>query len=255
MFAGPNGSGKTTVKNNLRKQPEWFGIYINPDELEHVVRQTGSLSLELFGLTTTTEEIRTFLASSTFLQSRHSLSNTNGIECREQVLHFSGFQFDSYYASVLADFLRRKALHASQSFSFETVMSAPDKVELLREAQGLGFRTYLYYIATEDPTINIQRVKTRVAAGGHDVPEDKIVERYYRSLKLLADAIRYSNRAFFFDTSESEARYFAEVTDGTSVDLKSDEIPNRFGPLGNQFGADSRSNSGSPSADVHEDRA
>lgn len=34
MFAGPNGSGKTTVKNGLQRQPQWFGIYINPDELE-----------------------------------------------------------------------------------------------------------------------------------------------------------------------------------------------------------------------------
>ena len=40
-------------------------------------------------------------------------------------------------------------------------MSAKDKVELLREAQSRGFRTYLYFIATEDPDSNIQRVKNR----------------------------------------------------------------------------------------------
>lgn len=34
MFAGPNGSGKTTVKNGLHRSPSWFGIYINPDDLE-----------------------------------------------------------------------------------------------------------------------------------------------------------------------------------------------------------------------------
>ena len=34
MFAGPNGSGKTTIKNGISRPPDWFGIYVNPDELE-----------------------------------------------------------------------------------------------------------------------------------------------------------------------------------------------------------------------------
>jgi predicted ABC-type ATPase len=44
MFAGPNGSGKTTVKMSLNKSPEWFGLYINPDDVEKTIRDTGSLS-------------------------------------------------------------------------------------------------------------------------------------------------------------------------------------------------------------------
>jgi predicted ABC-type ATPase len=113
--------------------------------------------------------------------------------------------------------------------------SAPDKSALLREAQARGFRTYLYYIATEDPAINIQRVKNRVAEGGHDVPETKIVARYHRSLGLLAEAIRYSSRAFFFDTSDDKAWYFAEAADGTTIELKSDEMPVWFEPIWNHF--------------------
>ena len=41
MFAGPNGSGKTTVKNALQRPAPWFGLYINPDELEQAVRASG----------------------------------------------------------------------------------------------------------------------------------------------------------------------------------------------------------------------
>lgn len=118
-------------------------------------------------------------------------------------------------------------------------MSSPDKIDFLRQAQERGFRTYLYYIATEDPAINIQRVKNRVAEGGHDVPEEKIVARYYRSLSLVAQAIRYSNRAFMFDTSEEQAWYFAEGTDGTTLELKSDEMPNWFQPIWDEFGSES----------------
>ena len=235
MFAGPNGSGKTTVKNGLQRQPQWFGIYINPDELEKTIRETGILPLDPFDLTTSTEEIRNFFASFLLLQNHQLHATAGGIECRAGGIDFSGLEMNSYYASVLADFLRRKALESSKSFSFETVMSAPDKVDLLREAQAVGYRTYIYYIATEDPAINIQRVKNRVAEGGHDVPEEKIVLRYHRSLSLLREAIRYTYRAFFFDTSEEESWYFAEATNGTSIELKSDEMPNWFQPIWDQF--------------------
>lgn len=239
MFAGPNGSGKTTVKLGLQRPPEWFGIYINPDELERTIQVDRALSLEQFGLTATTDEIQSYFASSSLLQSRNLQAVSKAIECRGNHLHFSGEQFNSYYASVLADFLRRKALAFSRSLSFETVMSSPDKIDFLRQAQERGFRTYLYYIATEDPAINIQRVKNRVAEGGHDVPEEKIVARYYRSLSLVAQAIRYSTRAFMFDTSEEQAWYFAEGTDGTTLELKSDEMPNWFQSIWDEFGSES----------------
>ena len=58
MFAGPNGSGKTTVKNNLGKPDEWFGIYIDPDELKKSVNETHVVSLAPFDLTVTTDEVR-----------------------------------------------------------------------------------------------------------------------------------------------------------------------------------------------------
>ncbi len=80
-------------------------------------------------------------------------------------------------------------------------MSSPDEVALLEKARSLGYRSYLYFIATEDPQINIARVKSRVHLGGHDVPVDKIVSRYARSLDLLLPAIRQSNRAYLFDNS------------------------------------------------------
>ena len=230
MFAGPNGSGKTTVKNSLGRPEAWFGLYINPDELEAAIRQTGRLPVEPLGLAVSAEAVRAYFAESAFL-AKAGLSDAAVIRLSDGSLDFRGMNFNSYHASVLSDFLRRRALEAGVSFSFETVMSAEDKVELLQEAQSRGYRTYLYYVATENPAVNIQRVKTRVAAGGHDVPEDKIVSRYHRSLALLGRAISHTNRAFLFDTSGEEAWYFAEVTDGDRIDLQSDEIPLWFQPI------------------------
>lgn len=135
---------------------------------------------------------------------------------------------NAYFASVAADFIRQKLVERGTSFSFETVMSSPDKVELLRKAQKRGYRTYLYYVATEDPLINISRVRHRVKMGGHPVPEDKIVSRYHRSLELLSEAIRYSNRAYIFDNSRHERIWLAEITDGTVLELKTDSLPAWF---------------------------
>ena len=240
MFAGPNGSGKTTVKSHLRKPADWFGIDINPDELEATILRTGQLQLAPFELQTTSDEIREHSYDSALLQAHGLLENVDGITVNAEAVDFSGISFNSYHASVLSDFIRRKSFIARKTFTFETVMSAPDKVELFREARESGYRTYLYYIATEDPAINIQRVRNRVADGGHDVPEDKITARYFRSLRLLASAVSHASRAFFFDTSGSESWYFAESTEGTSIELKSDELPHWFAPIWDEFGQDPR---------------
>jgi predicted ABC-type ATPase len=87
-------------------------------------------------------------------------------------------------------------------------------------------------VATEDPEINVSRVRNRVALGGHPVPEDKIVSRYHRSLELLIDAIRHTNRAYIFDNSTDSAdrahTWIAEITEGRTLELKTDRIPAWF---------------------------
>lgn len=118
---------------------------------------------------------------------------------------------NSYFASVLADLVQRELLRLGQSFSFQTVMSSSDKIEFFCPAQKQGYRTYLYYVATEDPAINIDRVKTRVKAGGHDVPSDKTVTRYQGSLELLPHAVACSSLAFVFDNSDKSHVWVEEV--------------------------------------------
>ena len=223
MFAGPNGSGKTTVKNEL--PAHFFKNYINPDDIEKTLRTAGQLDLNAFGLTVGAEELRGFFATSEFLRANGLADISETIECHDGILIVHCAEIDSYFASVLSDFLRRKLLDEAKSFTFETVMSAPDKVALLAEAQRRGYRTYLYFVATEDPAINLERVSNRVASGGHSVPNAKIVSRYHRSLGLLRQAVRHSNRAYFFDTSGESTWYVAEITEGVEFDLKSSEMP------------------------------
>lgn len=191
MFAGPNGSGKSTLKEYL--PPEWLGVYVNADEIEKLLRANAALTLADFEVSATQDELQGFLAKSTLLARQGLQEEAKRLSLVDGVLQFGAIEPNSYYASVLADFIRQALLGAGLSFTFETVMSFPDKVEFLQKAQQVGFRTYLYFVATEDPAINIDRVRHRVEMGGHPVDEDKIVSRYARSLELLFDAITHSD--------------------------------------------------------------
>jgi len=104
-------------------------------------------------------------------------------------------------AQRIADARREECIAARRSFSFETVMSHPSKIEVLNQAGEAGFFVQLMFIGTDDPRTNIERVALRVAQGGHPVPEDRIVNRWKRSMGFLAAAIRASDRAFIFDNS------------------------------------------------------
>ena len=81
------------------------------------------------------------------------------------------------------------------------------------------------YIATDDPAINIFRVKQRVRSGGHDVPEEKIISRYVRSLQNLPLAVAETDRAYMFDNSGNVSVWLCEITSGNSIEFKQDEIP------------------------------
>jgi predicted ABC-type ATPase len=226
MFAGPNGSGKSTLKSVIGSQ--LLGVYVNPDEIEKEIAARDFLDLEAFGVRTTREEVLTFFQNSALLQKADLLDEADQLSFNDGKLDFYAVIVNAYFASVAADFLRHKLIEAGTSFTFETVMSSPDKIALLQKARQRGYRTYLYYVATEDPIINISRVRHRVKMGGHPVPEDKIVSRYERSLDLLVEAIRHTNRAYIFDNSKHQHSWLAEITDGRKLEMKTNQMPAWF---------------------------
>lgn len=186
MIGGPNGSGKTTLTRYLiREHLLPFGVYINADDIEGLLRTEGQLSFTDFQFTTSETELKNFFA-------KHPLNKENqqtSFTAKDNRLIVCG-TINGYFAAVLADFVRRRLMQNRDSFSFETVMSGADKIKLMREARSNGYRNYLYYICTDDVRINKERVAGRVLMGEHAVPEDKIVSRYVRSLDLLLDAIK-----------------------------------------------------------------
>lgn len=224
MIAGPNGSGKTTLTRYLLQAHRLsLGVYINADDLERTLQTSAEIRLAGFDLKISDAEAKAFFA-------QHPL-NAGGLQNHFQiqngVLKTTG-KADGYFAAVLADFIRQKLLQAKTSFTFETVMSGSDKLTLLKEAHRKGFRNYLYYICTDDVLINRERINSRVLMGEHAVPEDKIVSRYKRSLSLLLEAVKATNRAYLFDNSGPSHELIAEITNGEVIEIKSDSVPAWF---------------------------
>jgi predicted ABC-type ATPase len=104
-------------------------------------------------------------------------------------------------AQSIADRRREACIEARRSFSFETVMSHPSKIDILARAKAAGFYVQFFFVGIDDPQTNIERVRLRVAQGGHDVPTDKIVSRWHRTMASLHGAIKIADRSFLFDNS------------------------------------------------------
>ena len=81
-------------------------------------------------------------------------------------------------AARKAESLREEALQERKDFIFETVLSTERNLNLLKRAKEQGYFIRCIYVLTNNPKVNILRVRARVDDGGHDVPEDKIMSRY-----------------------------------------------------------------------------
>lgn len=107
-------------------------------------------------------------------------------------------------AAQIATKQREEHLKTMEEFCFETVLSTDRNLKLLKKAKELGYFIRCYYILTADPTINICRVKSRVAEGGHDVPEEKILSRYEKALTLIKDVVAVCDICHIYDNSEEK---------------------------------------------------
>ena len=102
----------------------------------------------------------------------------------------------------------QSSISQGKSFAFETVFSSDEIPAFLEKAKVNGYSITLHFIATESPKINIERVAKRVKQGGHDVPKDKIISRYEKSLLILPKLIEFSTKAFIYDNSKEKLRPF-----------------------------------------------
>jgi predicted ABC-type ATPase len=229
VIAGPNGLGKTTMLQTLKRKGDVpFGVYVNADDIELQLNVNKILVFNQFQLNVSEKQVKDFFSYSNFSPVKRAEPD---LWKKIKVLN-NNFQIDasidSYLAADLAEFIRQQLLKNEISFTYETVMSHPNKLTFMQLARDNGYRVYLYFIATMNPKINVARVNLRVSENGHGVSEEVIKSRYYRSLNLLKDAVKLANRAYIFDNSGLQARVLAEVENNEIRIIQNHDVPAWF---------------------------
>lgn len=107
------------------------------------------------------------------------------------------------------------SIEAHQSIGVETALSTSKYRRLVEKAKGLGFEVGLIYVILQTPELNVERVRLRVLKGGHAVPEDKIVERYWRSLDQLPWFLQEADKAWLYDNSGASPKLIGQKARGT----------------------------------------
>ncbi|GHU15629.1 ATPase AAA [Spirochaetia bacterium] len=113
-------------------------------------------------------------------------------------------------AAVEAEKLREWCLKEKRDFTFETVLSTGRNIRLLERARKAGYYIKTIYVLTADPALNVFRVKSRAAGGGHDVPEEKIQSRYYKSLANVPRLLNFCDECYIIDNTDKPEVIFAK---------------------------------------------
>ena len=77
--------------------------------------------------------------------------------------------------------LLERAIAERLDFAFETTLGASTIPRLLAKAASQGIEVHVWYAGLASPELHIERVRSRVRRGGHDIPEQTIRRRYEHS--------------------------------------------------------------------------
>lgn len=118
-------------------------------------------------------------------------------------------ELQPYPAANAAAALREELVRQRESFIFETVFSDPvgDKLAFLKQAAHAGYTVVLCFIGVAGPERSEERVAMRLTQGGHDVPPDKLITRFPRTLANLKKAIRELPCVFIFDNDDLQTPF------------------------------------------------
>lgn len=108
----------------------------------------------------------------------------------------------SFRAAAIAAERRTDLMKARKSFATETVFSHPSKLGVIHDARACGYMVIVMHVGVDDPDLSVARVRARTGEGGHDVPEQKIRERFERSQPLIRQAVLQADRGMVFDNSK-----------------------------------------------------
>lgn len=120
-------------------------------------------------------------------------------------------------AAILVDKMRYESIDKKEDFTFETVLSSQYKLNILRKAKEEGYFIKCVFVLTIDPKINITRIESRVALGGHSVESSKVIERFYKSINNIKELLEICDIMHVYDNTETPKRIIRKHKDDISI--------------------------------------
>ncbi len=113
--------------------------------------------------------------------------------------------------------LLERTISAGRNHAFETTLGGNTMPRLIRDAATAGHRVVVWYCGLVSPELHIERVRQRVAAGGHDIAEDLIRRRWRRSRENLIALMPFLSDLRVFDNSRPKKRRTGNIPPPTEV--------------------------------------
>jgi len=116
------------------------------------------------------------------------------------------------------------SISVHKAIGVETVLSTGKYRRLVDKAKALGFLVWMIYVVLDSPERSIERIKLRVAKGGHHVEDADVRKRYGRSLEQFRWFLDQADRAWIYDNSAATPVQVGEKADGV-IAIAEDALP------------------------------
>ena len=166
------------------------------------------------------------------------------LDCREFVnsdeFAKSLSPFDPSLASIQASRYMlmkiRHLLRKNEDFAIETTLATRTLLKIVKTAQAAGYTVTLLYFWLNSPELAIQRVKARVEAGGHNIPEETIIRRYHVGIDYFFNLYsQISERWILADNSQIPFRVIAEGSKNDVINIRDEETYKRIREIADQY--------------------
>ena len=166
------------------------------------------------------------------------------LECREFVnsdeFAKSLSPFDPSLASIQASrYMLMKIRHLlkkNEDFAIETTLATRTLMKIVKTAQAAGYTVTLLYFWLNSPELAIQRVKARVEAGGHNIPEETIIRRYHVGIDYFFNLYSpVSERWILADNSQIPFRVIAEGSKTDVINIRDEDTYKKIRDIADQY--------------------
>ncbi len=114
-------------------------------------------------------------------------------------------------------------IHQKIDFAIETTLSSKTLLSKIKFAKENNYKIHLIFYWLESPELALRRVENRVSNGGHNIPSDVVIRRYYKGLENLFKM--YKDEVDYWCLLNNSELHPSVIAEGVKKELK---VENNF---------------------------